>query len=139
MSKTTKLAAVETNEPTLEPIYPKRTKAPIASFELEPLGQEERGHIQALRQAFEERFPPLPLDRNDVLIISWEEIERQFLDLCAPWDQQGPAYEIRKAAQISRHETPEQTIRWLFTLSRAATDIDTPEPRWGSGDSIPMP
>ncbi len=122
-----------------ENIYPERRRAAVQPFEVEPLSPEERVRIQALREAFEERFPPLPLDRNDVLIISWAEIERQFLDLCAPWDQQEPCYEIRKAAQISRLESPEQTIRWLFTLSRAATDIDTPEPRWGSGDSIPMP
>ncbi len=128
-------------DPGLAPenIYPERRRAPVTSFELEPLAAAELARIQALKSAFAERFPPLPLDRNDVLILSWAEIERQFLDLCAPWDQQGPCYEIRKAAQISRHESPEQTIRWLFTLSRAATDIDTPEPRWGSGDSIPMP
>lgn len=122
-----------------EDIYPERPKAPVAPFEVEPLTAEEILRIQVLRQAFEARFPPMPLDRSDVLILSWAEIERQFLDLCAPWDQQDPCYEIRKAAQISRHETAEQTIRWLFTLARAATDIDTPEPRWGSGDSIPMP
>ncbi|WGM32208.1 hypothetical protein [Brevundimonas sp. NIBR11] len=119
--------------------YPERPRAAVAPFEVEPLAPTEVERIKALRAAFEQRFPPLPLDRSDVLIVSWAEIERQFLDLCAPWDQQEPCYEIRKAAQISRHETPEQTIRWLFTLSRAATDIDTPEPRWGSGDSIPMP
>ena len=120
-------------------IYPQRTRAPVSPIELEPLTEQELAHILAMKQTFEARFPPLPLDRNDVLMISWAEIERQFLDLCAPWDQQAPAYEIRKAAQLSRYETPEQTIRWLFTLARAATDIDTPEPRWGSGDSIPMP
>jgi hypothetical protein len=122
-----------------ENIYPERPRAPVTPFEVEPLAKDEILRIQALREAFETRFPPMPLDRNDVLVISWAEIERQFLDLCAPWDQQEPCYEIRKAAQISRHETPEQTIRWLFTLARAATDIDTPEPRWGSGESIPMP
>ena len=122
-----------------ENIYPQRQKAPVAPFEVEPLAADEVTRLQALKEVFETRFPPLPLDRNDVLIISWAEIERQFLDLCAPWDQQDPCYEIRKAAQLSRHESPEQTIRWLFTLARAATDIDTPEPRWGSGDSIPMP
>lgn len=120
-------------------IYPERPRAPVAPFEVEPLAGDEILRIKALRQAFEDRFPPLPLDRSDVLILSWAEIERQFLDLCAPWDQQEPCYEIRRAAQISRHESAEQTIRWLFTLARAATDIDTPEPRWGSGDSIPMP
>ncbi|MGV3580206.1 hypothetical protein [Brevundimonas sp.] len=125
--------------PTPEDIYPERPKAPVTPFEVEALTPEEVARIRALRQAFEARFPPMPLDRSDVLILSWAEIERQFLDLCAPWDQQDPCYEIRKAAQISRHETPEQTIRWLFTLARAATDIDTPEPRWGSGESTPMP
>lgn len=120
-------------------IYPERARAPVPPFEVEPLAQDEILRISALREAFESRFPAMPLDRNDLLIISWAEIERQFLDLCAPWDQQEPAYAIRKAAQISRHESPEQTIRWLFTLARAATDIDTPEPAWGSGDSIPMP
>lgn len=122
-----------------ENIYPERPRAPVMSFELEPLAADEIERMAALKQAFENRFPPLPVDRNDVLILSWAEIERQFLDLCAPWDQQAPAYEIRKAAQLARHETPEQTIRWLFTLARAATDIDTPEPLWGTGDSIPMP
>ncbi len=120
-------------------IYPERPRAPVTPFDVEPLSPSDVQHIRALKQAFETRFPPLPLDRSDVLILSWAEIERQFLDLCAPWDQQEPCYEIRKAAQISRHESPEQTIRWLFTLARAATDIDTPEPVWGSGDSIPMP
>lgn len=122
-----------------ENIYPERPRAAVTPFEVEPLAKDEILRIQALSEAFEARFPPMPLDRNDLLVISWAEIERQFLDLCAPWDQQEPCYEIRKAAQIARHETPEQTIRWLFTLARAATDIDTPEPRWGSGDSIPMP
>lgn len=119
--------------------FPERPRAPVMSFELEPLAADEIARMSALKQVFQERFPPLPVDRNDVLILSWAEIERQFLDLCAPWDQQVPAYEIRKAAQLARHESPEQTIRWLFTLARAATDIDTPEPNWGSGDSIPMP
>ncbi len=122
-----------------ETFYPDRPRAAVTPFDLEPLSPAERRRMQAMRQAFEDRFPPLPLDRNDVLIVSWAEIERQFLDMCAPWDQQDPCYEIRRAAQISRHETPEQTIRWLFTLARAATDIDTPEPRWGSGNSFPMP
>ena len=122
-----------------ETLYPDRPRAPIAAFELEALTPDEIERVQDLRRAFEARFAPLPLNRDDVLIISWAEIERQFLDLCAPWDQQAPCYEIRKARQIARHETPEQTIRWLFTLARAATDIDTPEPVWGSGETSPMP
>lgn len=120
-------------------IYPTRKKAEVIPFDLAPLAPAEIKQIEAHQAVFEERFPPLPLDRNDVLIVSWAEIERQFLDLCAPWDQQDPCYQIRKAAQISRHESPERTIRWLLALSHARTDIDTPEPRWGSGDSIPMP
>ena len=125
--------------PEAEDLYPERARAPITPFDLETLTPDDIRRVQDLRQAFEERFTPLPLNRDDVLIISWAEIERQFLDLCAPWDQQAPCYEIRKARQIARHETPEQTIRWLFTLARAATDIDTPEPAWGSGETIPMP
>lgn len=120
-------------------VYPQRPKAVVQPFEIEPLRDDEIARIRALREVFEDRFPPMLLRRNDVLIISWAEIERQFLDLCAPWDQQEPCYEIRKAAQLSRHETPEQTIRWLFALARAATDLDTPEPVWGSGETLPMP
>lgn len=133
------MASMITTDLAPDNIYPERLRAPVRSFELEPLATDEIARMGALKQVFEDRFIPLPLDRSDVLIVSWAEIERQFLDLCAPWDQQAPAYEIRKAAQLSRHESPEQTIRWLFTLARAATDIDSPEPHWGSGDSIPMP
>lgn len=120
-------------------IYPERAKAIVTPFEVEPLTPDEVAHLRVLRDTFEARFPPLPLSRTDMVVVSWAEIERQFLDLCAPWDQQEPCYEIRKAAQISRHEAPEQTVRWLFALARAASDLDTPEPVWGTGEAIPMP
>lgn len=120
-------------------LYPERARAVVTPFDVEPLRREEIARIRTLREAFEARFPPLPLSRDDVLVVSWAEIERQFLDLCAPWDQQDPCYEIRKAAQMSRHESPEQSIRWLFALARAASDLDTPEPVWGTGETLPMP
>ena len=83
------MSSTDTTDPTPQAVYPERPRTPETAFEKEPLSPDEVLRVQALRQAFEARFPPLPLDRSDVLILSWAEIERQFLDLCAPWDPAG--------------------------------------------------
>lgn len=125
--------------PTSPAIYQLRERAPTEPVDYLPITAGTRRTMTRLQKAFDQRFPPIKSSDQDVLILNWAEIERQFLDLCAPWDQQAPLCDIRRARQLAALESPEKTIRWLMVLSHTRTNIDTPEPRWGTGESYPMP
>jgi len=118
--------------------YPRRTAMPVLP-DLPPPSLSELRQLQAHQAAFDKAFPPLRTRDSDVLILSWDEIERQFVDLAAPWDQENAAYQIRQARQMSAWETPEKTMRWLFVLSHASPGVDAAEPPHGTGDRLPMP
>lgn len=120
--------------------YPRRRRVPPnPSIDLPPLRTSQLRQMEVQQTAFDKAFPPLRTPGNHVLILNWEEIERQFLDLSPPWDQQNAAYLIRQARQMAAWETPEKTMRWLFVLSHASPGPDAIEPPCGTGDCIPMP
>lgn len=98
-------------------------------YRLPPLTPEQVQGLIHEQRDFERRFPPLRHRNDDILIVSWSEIERQFLDLCAPWDRSDQAIMIRVAQQTSAHESAEKTLRALFVLNHMRTSIDTPMPR----------
>ncbi len=96
---------------------------------LPPLTPEQRHSLLAEQSDFDRRFPPLRNRGDDILIISWAEIQRQYLDLCAPWDQSDPAIMIQVAQQTSSFESAEKTLRALFVMNHMRSSIDTPRPR----------
>lgn len=96
---------------------------------LPPLSPDQKRSLLAEQAAFDRQFPPLRYRDDDILIISWSEIRRQFLDLCAPWDQVDPAVMIQVAQQTSAYESAEKTIRTLFVMNHMRTSIDSPRPR----------
>lgn len=99
------------------------------SLHLPPLAPEQIQSLIHEQRDFERRFPPLRHRDDDILIVSWSEIQRQFLDLCAPWDRSDQAVMIQVAQQTSTHESAEKTLRALFVLNHMRTSIDTPMPR----------
>lgn len=96
---------------------------------LPPLTPDQKRSLLAEQAAFERQFPPLRHRNDDILIVSWSEIQRQFLDLCAPWDQVDPAIMIQVAQQTSAYESAEKTIRTLFIMNHMRTSIDSQKPR----------
>lgn len=98
------------------------------SIQLPALTPEQRLSLLAEQAEFDRRFPPTRHRDDDILIISWSEIQRQFLDLCAPWDRAEQAVMIRVAQQNSAYESAEKTLRALFVLNHMRTSIDTPRP-----------
>lgn len=96
---------------------------------LPPLTQEQVQTFNREQREFDLRFPPLQSRHDDILIVSWAEIRRQFLDLCAPWDRADQALTIEIAQQTSAYESSEKTLRGLFVLNSMRTSIDTPMPR----------
>lgn len=98
------------------------------TLQLPPLTPEQRLSLLAEQAEFDRRFPPSRRRDDDILIVSWSEIQRQFLDLCAPWDQSDQAVMIRVAQQNSAYESAEKTLRGLFVLNHMRTSIDTPMP-----------
>jgi hypothetical protein len=96
---------------------------------LPPLTPEQIQTFNAEQREFDRRFPPLRHRDDDILIVSWSEIRRQYLDLCAPWDRSEQALIIQAAEQTSAHESSEKTLRGLFVLNSMRTSIDTPMPR----------
>ena len=102
---------------------------PFQPMPLPPLTPEQRASLIAEQAAFDRRFPPLRHRGDDILIVSWSEIQRQFLDLCAPWDQVDPAIMIQVAQQTSTYESAEKTLRALFVMNHMRTSIDSPKPR----------
>ena len=130
---------IEDQTPQTPEIYQPRERASTGPVEYLPITPGTRRRMARLQKAFDQRFPPIKSTDPDILILNWAEIERQFLDLCAPWDQQAPLCDISRARQLAALESPEKTIRWLMVLSHTRTNIDTPEPKWGTGESYPMP
>lgn len=110
-----------------------RTPDFVAQFpppiHLPPLTPEQVQTFNCEQREFDRRFPPLRSRDDDILIVSWAEIRRQFLDLCAPWDRSDQALIIQVAQQTSAHESSEKTLRGLFVLNSIRTSIDTPMPR----------
>lgn len=96
---------------------------------LPPLTPEQRTSLLSEQSEFDRRFPPMRHRGDDILIVSWAEIQRQFLDLCAPWDRSDPAVMIRVAQQNSAYESPEKTLRALFVMNHMRSSIDTPKPQ----------
>lgn len=96
---------------------------------LPPLTPEQKLSLMAEQSEFDRRFRPLRHREDDILIVSWAEIQRQFLDLCAPWDRSDPAVMIRVAQQNSAYESAEKTLRALFVMNHMRSSIDTPRPR----------
>lgn len=119
--------------------YPQRPKATFVRYPLEPANPDHVSALQTLQVQFDAAFPPIKTDSQNMLIISWAEIERQFLDLCAPWDQQSAYQLLQSARRDAPHESTEKTLRQLFVLNNIRTNVDTPEPDWGTGDDLPMP
>lgn len=119
--------------------YREIKRPPFEQVPLPPITSRQRAHLIETQAHFDARFPPLRHADDDVLILSWAEIHRQFLDLSAAWDQQEPDFLIRRARQHSIYESPEKTLRWLFVLSHYRTSVDTPRPRLGTGARLPMP
>lgn len=127
-----------TNDFEIEPYRPVQ-KVPIQRSAPSSITPGQLAVLNRLQPLFDARFPPIRSQDQDILIISWAEIERQFLDLCAPWDQQNPYFSIQRARINAAFESPEKTLRTLFVLNSIRTNLDTPEPRWGTGESYPMP
>lgn len=98
----------------------------IASLRLPPLTLERRQNLLAEQIAFDRQFPTLSRRDDDILIVGWSEIERQFLDLCAPWDRADQTLLIRAAQQTSLYESAEKTLRTLFVLNHMRSSIDSP-------------
>lgn len=92
---------------------------------LPPLSPARRQSLLAEQAAFDQQFPPLSRRDDDILIVGWAEIERQFLDLCAPWDRTEQALLIQAAQQSSLYESPEKTLRTLFVLNHMRSSIDS--------------
>lgn len=108
--------------------FPSTARA-IQPIPLPPLTPDQKASLLAEQAAFDRRFPPLRHRGDDILIVSWSEIQRQFLDLCAPWDQVDPAIMIQVAQQTSAYESAEKTLRALFVMNHMRTSIDSPKPR----------
>ncbi len=108
---------------------------PTPPTHLAPLSQAQKLSLLAEQTQFDRRFPPLRSREDDILIVSWAEIERQFVDLCAPWDRVNPAILIRVAHQTSAYESPEKTLRTLFVMNNIRTSIDSPPPRRFGGSN----
>ena len=119
--------------------YARRPRPPIQPVFLPQLRSSDLLMMEDLQQAFDRAFPPIRSDEADVLVLRWAAIERQYLDLAAPWDLQNAAFEIRRARQMASLESPEKTIRQLFALSQDRPGFDADEPIWGKGESLPMP
>lgn len=119
--------------------YQPRTKSEIVRCTMEPLGGQAIRSLHQQQQEFDAAFPPIRTADQNVLIVNWSEIERQFLDLCAPWDQQNGYHLIQEVMRNAPYQSAEQTLRRLFVINNIRTNIDTPEPAWGSGETLPMP
>ncbi len=98
-------------------------------IQLPPLTPEQKLSLLAEQSDFERRFSPMRHRGDDILIVSWAEIQRQYLDLCAPWDRSDPAIMIQVAQQNASFESAEKTLRTLFVMNHMRTSIDTPWPR----------
>lgn len=112
---------------------PQLAHAPLM---LDPVAIE---HLKQDQIAFSESFPPIRSGDNHHLILVWEEIERQFLDLCATWEQTQIQTRLALLKAESRYQSPERTLRELWVIAHCSSDLDTPPPRLGTGRFYPMP
>ncbi len=119
--------------------YRRRPMSKIIRYPSEPVSLEEIRNLRLHQAEFETAFPRIKAENQDILIVSWSEIERQFLDLCAPWDQQNGYNLIQEVSRNAPYQSAEMTLRRLFVINSIRTSIDTPEPKWGTGESFPMP
>lgn len=123
----------------LPDFYPRRSRPPIRPIDVPPLRGPQVRQMTEEQQIFEAAFPPISATKGDVLALNWDEIERQYLDLVAPWDLQNATFRIREARRMAALESPEKTIRWLFVLAQSSPNLDAREPRSGTGKFLPMP
>ena len=133
------IAVATPSEATNSPLYREIKRSPFEPVPLMPITERQRAHLLQTQAQFDARFPPLRHADDDVLIVSWGEIHRQFMDLSAPWDQQEPDFLLRRARQNALYESPEKTLRWLFVLNHCRSSVDTPPPSLGTGARLPMP
>lgn len=124
--------------PAIEP-FPDIPREDFEPVPLDPMSSETRGSLVTLQSAFERRFVPLRHMGEDVLIISWGEIHRQHMDLCAPWDRTEPDFLIRRLRQQAELLSPEHVLRRLLVLSHLRTSLDSQPVRLGAGRRYPMP
>lgn len=127
------------NDTVLPEFYPRRTRPPIRPLDVPPLRGPQVRQMTEEQQIFEAAFPPIRASDSDTLVLNWDEIERQYLDLVAPWDLQNAAFRIREARRMAALESPEKTLRWLLVLAQSCPGLDAEEPPSGTGKYLPMP
>lgn len=123
----------------LPDFYPRRSRPTIRLLDVPPLRAPQVRQITEEQKIFEEAFPPIRASESDILVLNWDEIERQYLDLTAPWDLQNAAFRIREARRMAALESPEKSFRWLLVLAQSCPGLDAEEPSSGTGKYLPMP
>ncbi|CAL1690938.1 hypothetical protein MMB232_01072 [Brevundimonas subvibrioides] len=133
----------KTNSPSTDPalpdFYPRRSRPTIRPLDVPPLRAPQVRQITEEQKVFEEAFPPIRSSTSDILVLNWDEIERQYLDLVAPWDLDNAVFRIREARRMAALESPEKTFRWLLVLAQSCPGLDAEEPSSGTGKYLPMP
>jgi len=124
---------------SLPDVYPRRTRPAIRPLDVPPLRGPQVRQLTEAQRAFEAAFPPIRASDSDSLVLNWDEIERQYLDLVAPWDLQNAMFRIREARRMAALESPEKTFRWLLVLAQSCPGLDAEEPPSGTGKYLPMP
>lgn len=123
---------------SIEP-FPDIPREAFQPVPLNPMSDSTRASLVTLQAAFERRFAPLRHMDEDVLIVSWGEIHRQHMDLCAPWDRTEPDFLVRRLRQQAEVLSPEHVLRMLFVMSHLRTSLDSQPTRYGTGRRYPMP
>lgn len=118
------------SRPTLQPVLEVLPRKLMPALVLQ--AQEDQAN-------FERSFPPMRSPDPDPLILTWQEIERQYLDLCAPWERSDVLFRLRETRQIAFYQTPERILRELWVIAHCASNADSPKPKLGSGARYPMP
>jgi hypothetical protein len=124
---------------SLPDVYPRRTRPAIRPLDVPPLRGPQVRQLTEAQRVFEAAFPPIRASDSDSLVLNWDEIERQYLDLVAPWDLQNAMFRIREARRMAALESPEKTFRWLLVLAQSCPGLDAEEPPSGTGKYLPMP
>ena len=116
-------------------------RPPLPTMEILPRTLTPALILQAQQDQadFERSFPPLRSSDPDLLILTWDEVERQFLNLCATWERSDLQFRLREARQVAFHQTPERILRELWVIAHCASNADSPPPRRGTGARYPMP
>lgn len=133
------MKSVATTEAEIFDFYPRRSRPTIQPFELPPVRTKTIEEMALNQTAFDRAFPPITTTNSDLLILNWDEIERQYLDLVAHWEVQNAAFQIREARRMASMESPEKTIRCLMVLAHSCPGLDDEKPPCGTGKYIPMP